>query len=227
MAIHAVFFDLDGVLVDAVDWHKDAFNLALQELYKFKLTAKEHKETFNGLPTLTKLEILQKEKRIPKRADFTKFYALKQKYTRDLINKNCRYDYSKHVLFSTLDFKDIYTICVTNCSIDTAKLMLEKSGISLFGPDYIISNEMFNHPKPCSEGYVMAHMIAQVNPDEVIIVEDSPKGVEAAKNTGAYVWQVNNAKNVTLDNLYKFMDEEAIWFKGSEWRSVSRDNHDF
>lgn len=227
MAIKAIFFDLDGVLVDACDWHKDAFNLALTELYGFKLTAKEHKDTFNGLPTFEKLQILQKQNRIKKGEDLRKFYDLKQKYTVDLINKNCNFDYSKLILFSHLDWKDVYTICVTNCSMETAKLMLKKSGISSIGPDYIISNEMFEHPKPCSEGYVMAHTIAQVWPEEAIIIEDSPKGVEAAKNTGAYVWQVKNAKEVTLDNLYKFMDEEALWFEGGEWRSVSQDNRDF
>lgn len=213
MFIKAIFFDLDGVLIDAVNWHKDAFNFTLEELYGFKLTNKEHKETFNGLPTYNKLEILQKQKRIPKNADLKDFYNLKQYYTIELINKYCQFDYSKILLLAYLDQRDIYTICVTNCSRETSHLMLQKAGI---GVDYLLTNESVNKPKPCSEGYVIAHMMTQLNPDEVIIVEDSPKGIEAAKNTGAYVWQVQNPREVTLDNLFKFMDIEALCFKPKE-----------
>ena len=53
-----VIFDLDGVLVDACEWHKDALNNALERVCNYKITEKDHKEVFNGIPTRIKLNIL-------------------------------------------------------------------------------------------------------------------------------------------------------------------------
>ena len=46
-----VLFDLDGVLVDACDWHYAALNKALMEICGFGIGREEHDSTFNGLPT--------------------------------------------------------------------------------------------------------------------------------------------------------------------------------
>ena len=54
----AVLFDLDGVLVDACDWHYKALNRALEEVSNTYINQEEHIKEFNGLPTLTKLSML-------------------------------------------------------------------------------------------------------------------------------------------------------------------------
>ena len=51
---------MDGVLIDARDWHFGAFNEAL-DLANFKLDAAYHRSYLDGLPTIKKLEILNKE----------------------------------------------------------------------------------------------------------------------------------------------------------------------
>jgi len=43
-----VLFDLDGVLVDACDWHYAALNKALMEICGFGIGREEHDSTFNG-----------------------------------------------------------------------------------------------------------------------------------------------------------------------------------
>ena len=57
MAIEAVVFDMDGVLIDAKEWHYHALNRAL-ELFGFTISRAEHLSTFDGLPTSKKLEML-------------------------------------------------------------------------------------------------------------------------------------------------------------------------
>jgi hypothetical protein len=59
--ITAVLFDLDGVLVDATEWHYEALNHALG-LFGFDITRYEHLSSYNGLPTRRKLEMLSVEK---------------------------------------------------------------------------------------------------------------------------------------------------------------------
>ena len=56
MNVKLVIFDMDGVLVDACDWHKGALNKALLELCNYQISEKDHYSIFNGLPTKTKLK---------------------------------------------------------------------------------------------------------------------------------------------------------------------------
>ena len=46
--IKAVIFDMDGVLIDAKDWHYEALNQAL-ELFGYKISRYDHLVTFDGL----------------------------------------------------------------------------------------------------------------------------------------------------------------------------------
>ncbi len=62
--IKAIIFDLDGVLIDATQWHFEALNKALH-LFGYTITEEEHKNFYNGLPTRKKLEHLSKEKGLP------------------------------------------------------------------------------------------------------------------------------------------------------------------
>ena len=60
--IKAICFDMDGVLVDATDWHFQAMNDALR-LFGFEITHEEHVSEYDGLPTLKKLKRLSEQKR--------------------------------------------------------------------------------------------------------------------------------------------------------------------
>lgn len=53
--IKAVLFDMDGVLIDAKDWHYEALNKALG-LFGLGISRYDHLHTFDGLPTNVKLE---------------------------------------------------------------------------------------------------------------------------------------------------------------------------
>ena len=55
--IKAILYDLDGVLVDATEWHYESLNSALKEICGFIINRDEHISTFNGIPTMKKLEI--------------------------------------------------------------------------------------------------------------------------------------------------------------------------
>lgn len=59
--IKAVLFDMDGVLIDAREWHYDALNRALS-LFGYTITRQEHENYYDGLPTHVKLKKLTEEK---------------------------------------------------------------------------------------------------------------------------------------------------------------------
>jgi len=197
--IKAILYDLDGVLVDATEWHYDSFNEALKEISNFEISRLEHIKTFNGLPTNKKLEILFEQNRV-KKEDFETIWKLKQKKTNEIIEQTATIDEVKQRLHNqTKLFKKI---CVTNSIRQTALLMLEKTGQLSF-MDYVISNEDVNNAKPDPEGYLKAISYLKLNTNECLIVEDSVKGIEAAKKSKAHVYEVNGYHDVTLENVLK------------------------
>ena len=55
--IKCILFDMDGVLVDAKDWHYEALNKSLS-LFGLQISRYDHLHTFDGLPTRDKLKII-------------------------------------------------------------------------------------------------------------------------------------------------------------------------
>jgi HAD superfamily hydrolase (TIGR01509 family) len=67
--------------------------------------------------------------------------------------------------------------------------------------NFVISNEDVRTPKPSPEGYNLAIKKFDLKPEECMIVEDAPKGLEAARQTGANVYEVSGYNEVTLENI--------------------------
>jgi beta-phosphoglucomutase len=193
----AVLFDLDGVLVDACDWHYEALNRALREVANYEISRHDHETRFNGLPTKIKLKTLAAQGLI-KEHQMQEISDLKQELTIGVIEDLCKEDDSKIQLMRKLTQSGFKIACVTNCIRKTAIMMLKKSGVYEY-MDCIISNEDITHAKPHAEGYIKALVMLGCTPSNAIIVEDSPKGIQAAERTGAKVVVVANATEVNED----------------------------
>ena len=198
--IQCILYDLDGVLVDACEIHYEAFNKALMHVCGFKISRREHESTFNGLPTNTKLEILKKQGRVDDDV-FQSVADIKQNCTLAQV-ATLTVDPTKVDLHQKTKELGYQLGCVTNCVRHSAEELLSQTGQYEF-MDIVISNEDIVHPKPNSEGYITAMIRLGVEPPNVLIVEDSPKGLEAAYATGAHVLQVADATEVTWDNIRK------------------------
>jgi beta-phosphoglucomutase len=86
--IKAVVFDMDGVLIEAKEWHYEALNRALR-LFGLEISRYDHLTTFDGLPTRRKLEILSTRYHLP--AALHQFInEMKQRYTMELVNAHCK-----------------------------------------------------------------------------------------------------------------------------------------
>ena len=55
MSIKAVLFDMDGVLLDAKEWHYEALNKALELEGFTPISRQDHLTIYDGLPTAVKL----------------------------------------------------------------------------------------------------------------------------------------------------------------------------
>ena len=195
--IKAILYDLDGVLVDATEWHYESLNIALKEVAGFIIERNEHISTFNGIPTKKKMEILNEQNRLSLNL-FQEVWDKKQEKTKEVIERSASIDQNKIRLHNNT--KNMKKACITNSIRETAMLMLEKTGQLEF-MDFVISNEDVTEPKPSPEGYNLAMKRLKLEPHECMIVEDAPKGIEAAKSSGANVYEVNGFYDVTLENI--------------------------
>lgn len=206
--IQAVVFDMDGVLVDAREWHYLALNKAL-ELFGYAISPEEHEAEFDGLPTRKKLEMISARSGLPiPMHDFIN--TLKQKYTVDLIHKFCRPTFKHEYALKRLK-SDNYKIGLASNSITaTIKLMMEKTALGQYLDDFI-SAEDVTHGKPSPEIYETIFKRLSVNPCNVLVIEDNENGIKAATLAGAHVLKVNNPSEVDLQRISNFISElEAI-----------------
>jgi beta-phosphoglucomutase len=188
--IRAILYDLYGVLVNACEWHYLAFNNALKRVAgdAAVISRVEHETVFNGLPTKRKLDILIQQGRVRER-DWKAVWDLKQALTTETIEETAAIDLEKVQLHEETRRAGIISVCVTNSIRPTAMLMLDRTGQLSF-MQFVISNEMVRRPKPHGEGYIRAMIQLSIMPDEILIVEDSDKGMQAAESVGAHLLRV-------------------------------------
>jgi len=203
MKIKAILFDLDGVLVDATEWHYEALNRALG-LFGYNIARYEHLTTYNGLPTRKKLDMLSVEKGFP-RGLHSLVNKIKQKYTREEILRSCTPVFEKEFMVHQLK-REGYKLAVCSNSIrESVELMLRGSGIwDLF--DCVLSNEDVQQAKPDPEIYLMACERLGVKPQETVIVEDAPHGIEAARRSGGLLCEVASFNEVDYARVKRTLE---------------------
>jgi beta-phosphoglucomutase len=197
-ACSTILFDLDGVLVDACDWHYEALNKAMIMSNHNPISRQDHLTKYNGLPTHVKLDMLGINKQ-----EAEKINKLKQDLTLETIRQNANKMEEKIHLHSTLRSVGIKIGCVTNSIKQTAEEMLSRTGQLEF-MDVLVTNEDVTKNKPHPDCYNLAIKKLGVNPLEVLCVEDSEKGILSAMSSVA--GHLHVVKNTTEVNINNFRD---------------------
>ena len=202
--IKAVLFDMDGVLIDAKDWHYEALNKALG-LFGMEINRYDHLSAFDGLPTKVKLQKLSKRFYLPESLH-PFINEVKQSYTAELIHQRCHPMFHHEYALSKLH-KEGYKIAVCSNSIrKTIELMMEKAELMPY-IDMIVSNEDVAKSKPDPEMYTTTINRFGLKPEECVVVEDNPNGIQAGRASGASVLEVATVYDVTYDNIKRVIGE--------------------
>jgi HAD superfamily hydrolase (TIGR01509 family) len=203
--IKLIIFDLDGVIADLKLTHYDALNSALELIdTKYVISKNEHTLIYDGLSTKKKLNLLVETKQFPINSIDTVF-ALKQKYTIDIINKSLFTNIRLIEILTTFKNEGYKLYIGSNAIRETIITSLHRLGIlHLF--DKIFSNEDVLNQKPNAEIYLRCMLDAKVQPYETIIIEDSKHGLQAAVNSGAYVCSVDNSQDISYNKIKKIID---------------------
>lgn len=191
--LKAIIFDMDGVLIDAREWHYEALNRAL-ELFGYTIPLHEHLTIFDGLPTRRKLEILTTTRGLPE-ALHGFINEMKQLYTTEIIHTKCKPTFKQEYALARLR-EDGYRLAVASNSIKgTVGLMMCRAALDGY-LEFQLSNEDVKHGKPSPEIYSKAIDMLGLTPEECLIVEDNENGIKAARGSGAHVMVVNDISDV-------------------------------
>lgn len=196
--IRAVIFDMDGVLIDAKEWHYEALNRALG-LFEFHINRYEHLVTFDGLPTRDKLAMLTKDRGLPLGLHEV-INNLKQKYTMEIVHRECKPMFQHEYALSKLKAKGYKLALASNSVRNSVEVMMKKSGLDRF-LDAMVSNEDVKKGKPDPEMYLKATELLGLNPAECLVVEDNENGIKAARDAGCHVMVVRDVLDVTDENI--------------------------
>jgi len=196
--VKAIIFDMDGVLIDAKEWHYESLNKALR-MFGAEISRYDHLITFDGLPTKKKLEMLTLEGGFPK--GLHQFVNdIKQQYTLEIVYTKCKPVFHHQFALSKLKEDGFRLAVCSNAVKRSVEAMIDKAGLADY-IEFILSNQDVKNGKPDPEMYITAINRLNLKPEECLILEDNENGVKAALASGAYLLRVENTNDVNYYNI--------------------------
>lgn len=196
--IKAILFDMDGVLIEAKDWHYKALNRAL-DLFGLPISRHDHLTTFDGLPTRKKLQMLSLERGLPTQLhEFLN--EMKQRYTTEMVHTQCKPRFAQEHALAQLKRLGYQLAVCSNSIRDTVQLMMQRAALFDY-LDLLVSNEDVVHGKPAPDMYQKAMQTFGLQANECLIVEDNENGIAAARAAGGHLLVVADVEETNFQNV--------------------------
>lgn len=206
--IKAVFFDLDGTLIQTEVLKAESYATAITELTRGTVEKKQVLDIFNQFVGLSRADVVQgltttyfKElgSRLSENSIETigeilierrlKIYREVLENTELLSKHFCSYTLG---LFHRLYKEDFTLVLATMSHLPEAKKVTEAIGIyDKF--DLILTRDDVKNGKPAPDIYNIAKEHFGLNPEQCLVIEDSPNGIMAAQRAGMSVFAVTNS----------------------------------
>ncbi len=178
--LKAVIFDMDGVLVDSMPYHADAWITVFASV-----GIKIKREDIYGIEGSNHTGIInlifKKAGRIPAPSDFNKLTEEKKKIFLKI---------NKVTVFNGI--YECIDLLKNNCNLGVVSgsdKAIVKELIERFFPDtfsVLVTGNDVTEGKPSPEPYLKAVEMLKVEKEECIVIENAPMGVESAKKAGLY-----------------------------------------
>ena len=175
----AIIFDMDGVIVDSMPYHFLAWYEALRpwgiRVSCFDVFSKEGERWDVTLKDLLKRANIKPTPRLLK-----KIFSARQK----IFKKNFKRFIFKGVeeFLICLEKKGYSLGMVTGTPLVEVKKILPQSIKKLFNA--VVTGDLVKQGKPHPEPYLKAALALGAKPNECLVVENAPLGIESAKRAG-------------------------------------------
>jgi HAD superfamily hydrolase (TIGR01509 family) len=215
----AVIFDLDGVLADLCEMHRDLFIECFNEAVT--LADGTHPDPSSGIQLMTTALHAEKLEGMSTKLKLTVCADLFPDLTYDSAAINRRKQERTIEALSTMSFPTrahstfvwaraagLKVAVYTNSIRATLDIVLERLGLTNLC-DLTLSNEDVPAAKPSPSGYNLAIAKLGLTPAQVLIFEDSVHGMAAARGSGAVVIPILNSMDVTPEFVRRAVETRA------------------
>ena len=180
--IKAVIFDMDGVLIDSETIEKKNM-IKSAEMNSLPLED-EFFEIFLGCNDEMSYKLLLERYKNSKIVD--KYLSdLEQLQAKEYKEGNIKLKHGTREIIDYLRNNNIPFALATGSSYKYVELDFLQNGYDKIPFDYVVTGDEIINSKPNPEIFIKAANLMNININDCLIVEDSPKGIEAAYSSGA------------------------------------------
>jgi beta-phosphoglucomutase len=115
-------------------------------------------------------------------ADWNEFIEKKRAYYRSIVNVG--YYENAFKVIDELRTRGFKVALVTACALKNMQHSLDKAGQAHF--DFIVTGDEVPRAKPYPDPYLTAANQLGIPPENCVVVENAPLGIESAKNAGMF-----------------------------------------
>jgi len=177
MDFDAVLFDFDGVLINTLNTHIEAFRRALSD-YDIEITDRDILLREGEPASVIVSEIMNRPKDDP---DVIEKTEEKQRIYREMANFWLSDKRRKKLTELGLRFKQGL---VTGTDYDNLREVLDEGELDIF--DHVTTADDTDQGKPNPEPYLDCARYLDVKPESCVVLENAPMGVKSAKRAGMY-----------------------------------------
>ncbi|MET3727780.1 beta-phosphoglucomutase [Fictibacillus halophilus] len=192
MNIKAVCFDMDGVIVDTMRHHVEAWRHA------FNINGFDHEELVfylrEGMPGKKTIVDVFNHSNVEVNEELVNSIYVQK---RDYFKEHAQYEFIEETVSTLIALRDehIPIAVVTGSRKEFVSEVLSKLPVTF---DIIVTGDDVKEGKPSPEPYLLAMDRHSFNPSEWLVIENAPLGIQSAKRAGAYCL----ALETTLDSKY-------------------------
>ena len=221
-----IIFDMDGVLVDAMPFHAEAMSKAIKEIINHEID-KKNIFLLEGMPSSALVKEIFKRENITKKIDLDDDLAKQIGSRKEQVFKQIQnakgIDGAKELLedLTSNCGKSCIKAVVSGAAREEVEAILDKNiGIKYF--DFIITGDDIEKGKPNPAPFLIALNKMNLPASQVIVVENSPLGVEAASKAGLeFIITLNNTPLDIQNDFKKVMSSDPKKFTFKDTRSTS------
>ena len=191
----AVFFDLDGTLIDSAQDLSFAINVMSDELDIKQPSLQNIKNWIgNGTLKLVEKSLIYSTDTNPQEHELKHAFALFSKAYRDCVGEHSMLFEGAKKLLVQLLAHNIKVACITNKPLEFTEFLLQQNMISQFF-SVICAGDNVKHRKPDPWPLIHASSVLKVDIKDCLMIGDSRHDIEAARNADCDIIAVSYGYN--------------------------------
>ncbi len=199
-----LIFDLDGVLVDSMTTHYKAWKTAFEEITSLQVDERSI-YLLEGMRGIDLVEEIFKKYNYTDLSKTQVVIQRKDEVFRSVMNIR-PYDKVNDIL---QQLRCVKTIVSGSAKQDVVSIINQCFQKNIF--EIVLTGDDIVHGKPDPEGFQLFLHRANLNPSDVLVVENSPLGVEASNNAGIKPIVVLNNSPLTAKDFVHLIARDNIY----------------